>query len=1672
MVQVTLHMMRAAPVRSALESEFACAGLREVLLDSRASPERLASALRLVSGLAAEHPRWVRATVGVEGVLRVMLRLADADKQAELVTDVLRHFWGVDAAGDDDDQALPGPTAHEAQAVLSFVVEHPDLPGSGELVRELRELVDTGPACAAMQALGGVPVLIRLGSFAERNIKNPATGVILRDPDPLPALISPISQAPVETRSELVRLIGALMHRGIALRDVEPDPELHLGALLATLNPLGGPSETSEAVLKAVLDAVPWPGALAVWSPLAQEAVDAKGMARVADALRRDPASCRALAQMRGWQALFAQLALAPGPLGVAARSALTATVSHAEDVRALEELVRGTPALVWSGVCRTLITLPQGVPTAVLQRALSLARRSDFFVHDEHDWEQLAAACLAAAEGLRDKSHLPALAWAARIMAKGRTNELVANAAKACLGVLTKEMAKPSAENRRRVMGVLAASGAEPFEESSTGQLRAELCLGILQMYPLDDEGQIERKMVSALETASTIHGAVRKVLDTLPLSGNAEEDEVPVFAPLDEVAVWVAARSMHGTMPARVAKVLKTRAAVDVRDRLAHRVTERVRDLRFDARWKAMQDEDAAEQAALAGDRLAWTLDENFCERGSRLRRRMLPVGPEPVASVSPRSEPSKSASQSSSPRMGGGAQPALSSVAPAAMAAAPSTPQSSQEDNDWVKIGEELSRRVAVVDPTSQAAGAGDAGAGADDDGDGGIDSQPASSAATAPAVSAAAAAAALTTPATTMAAPQPAAAHEEVEAKVKKMTMEEWVNRPPLSIRGELEGRWIDAKSGERIIMAARAFVVRAHGECAGRLVISTVALYFDPDPPGAAGHYFKASSEDEAEADGGRDVRKLNEPRQRWPVRAVQRILLRRFRMLESACEIFMRGDACASVFLRFEDVSTAVPKRRVRQVRDQVVRAALAVLPRAARERSQRPKASVRDLVAPATQAWRCGALSNYDYLAELNALAGRSVHDLCQYPVFPWILADYTSETLDDLEDPSIYRDLSKPMGSLSEHRLEQYLERYESFDDPAIPKFMYGSHYSTAAGVVLHFLVRVEPFRSLHLDIHDKHYDKPDRMFTSVPLAWEASSTSADLGEVKELTPEFYSLPAAFENRGRFDFGVSQSGVKVDDVALPPWAKGSADTFVRTMRAALESNHVSAHLHLWLNLVFGFQQRGPESVKANNVFYYLTYPGAVDLEAIEDTNIRRAAELQIAHFGQCPEQLEAVEPWPVREWLVSKHGQFTLRPRSGVEQGFAVDAQLETVAVRHVKRGAMLERPAVDGQTSDDGGGGGLLALRDDGSVHVLVRAPGLEATDAKGDRRAKSQPLRGVFQSRLAAWSPDASLLFSVGRAAVGTVDVTMLDVSRGDGAPVARGTLFAHEDKVTALAYHDGLLVTGAADGSLRLWRLGRAGALRRPTVWTAPRRFLRGHSDGTPVLCAAVCRSIGVVATCSAQALVGHDTTSGKVIFSVPALGGSRAMEWDRRSGSLLVCKGAGELHVVGLDGARLAMLDCGEAVIAVAVIAPATALVAKATSIDVVDLPALRVLQTWPLLDVVAIAPMSVEPKLDVDEDVAVSLVTSSRTVFVLRRTLNAAGTGMEERRRLSAPSVVGAVSSAVSGAARGQSLIGALDKVAKGVDMGRGVAGEAWELFSSTVSKAGATPRADGMKR
>ncbi|KAJ6233320.1 beige/beach-related [Anaeramoeba flamelloides] len=274
------------------------------------------------------------------------------------------------------------------------------------------------------------------------------------------------------------------------------------------------------------------------------------------------------------------------------------------------------------------------------------------------------------------------------------------------------------------------------------------------------------------------------------------------------------------------------------------------------------------------------------------------------------------------------------------------------------------------------------------------------------------------------------------------------------------------------------------------------------------------------------------------------------------------------------------------------------------------------------------TKMWKKRKISNFEYLMKLNTIAGRSYNDISQYPVFPWVLSDYTSETI-DLNDPKVYRDLSKPMGALNEDRKKQFIEKYKMFAEQAkeslIPPFHYGTHYSSAA-VVLYYLVRMEPFTSLGIKLQGGKFDRSDRMFHSIPETFNNCLTNPS--DVKELIPEFFYLSEFLENNNNFDLGRKQNNEKLNNIILPPWAK-TPEEFIRINRLALESEYVSEHLHEWIDLIFGYKQTGEEAIKSVNVFYYLTYENAVDIDKITDPMERKSIEDQIENFGQTPSQL-----------------------------------------------------------------------------------------------------------------------------------------------------------------------------------------------------------------------------------------------------------------------------------------------------------------------------------------------------------------------------------------------------------------------------------------------------------
>ncbi|XP_010735894.3 WD repeat- and FYVE domain-containing protein 4 isoform X3 [Larimichthys crocea] len=360
---------------------------------------------------------------------------------------------------------------------------------------------------------------------------------------------------------------------------------------------------------------------------------------------------------------------------------------------------------------------------------------------------------------------------------------------------------------------------------------------------------------------------------------------------------------------------------------------------------------------------------------------------------------------------------------------------------------------------------------------------------------------------------------------------------------------------------------------------------------------------------------------------RWPYEDIKEARFMRFLLEDNAIEVFMKNGLSAFlVFLNRDHVSaykrmcSIVPALKGRGVAEVIASA------------KKTPVVEKAALVK-----WQKGEISNFEYLMHLNTIAGRTYNDLMQYPVFPWVLADYQSETL-NLSNPATFRDLSKPMGAQTEKRRQMFLQRYEDVvndeeEGDMSARCHYCTHYSSAI-IVASFLVRMEPFSHTFQTLQGG-FDIPERMFFSVKKEWESASRD-NMGDVRELIPEFFYLPDFLLNSNHIELGCMEDGTTLGDVELPPWAKGDTQEFIRVHREALESDYVSSHLHLWIDLIFGYRQQGPAAIESVNTFHPYFYAQKGRQNA-KDPIVKSTVLGYISNFGQVPKQL-FTKPHPPR--------------------------------------------------------------------------------------------------------------------------------------------------------------------------------------------------------------------------------------------------------------------------------------------------------------------------------------------------------------------------------------------------------------------------------------------------
>jgi WD40 repeat protein len=262
---------------------------------------------------------------------------------------------------------------------------------------------------------------------------------------------------------------------------------------------------------------------------------------------------------------------------------------------------------------------------------------------------------------------------------------------------------------------------------------------------------------------------------------------------------------------------------------------------------------------------------------------------------------------------------------------------------------------------------------------------------------------------------------------------------------------------------------------------------------------------------------------------------------------------------------------------------------------------------------------------------------------------------------------------------------------------------------------------------------------------------------------------------------------------------------------------------------------LIFGYKQTGEDAVRAHNVFYYLTYEGAIDIDAITDPVERKSVEAQIFHFGQTPTQLLR-KPHPKR---MSRNPSLILTNTNTPHHRLLLDANLRTANVCFLATAENSSPTIRDIIAIDHRGVISIRTLTFQSNGYVMDNmVPTVAEAEAMNFRRIMSPFCYDTkISSRSFACSTDGSMLISCCHW-----DNMFKFVNTDTGKIL--NTYGGHDDVVTCLAVsEDGkVLVTGAKCSTIIAWDIvtdasGNAG------VMYPPRASFYGHDD--QVTCLAV-----------------------------------------------------------------------------------------------------------------------------------------------------------------------------------------------------------------------------------
>ena len=307
-------------------------------------------------------------------------------------------------------------------------------------------------------------------------------------------------------------------------------------------------------------------------------------------------------------------------------------------------------------------------------------------------------------------------------------------------------------------------------------------------------------------------------------------------------------------------------------------------------------------------------------------------------------------------------------------------------------------------------------------------------------------------------------------------------------------------------------------------------------------------------------------------------------------------------------------------------------------------------------------KCWKNKIITNYENLLLLNKYGTRSFNDICQYPVFPWLLLDNYDKIgeINEINEEQEENELCKssirifkyPVCLQDENKREGLLDKY--LEDDEFQHHL-GIHYSTSS-YIDYYLMRQQPFSNLMIRLQNYQQENPNRMFLCLAIT---NNTIQITKDSREIIPELFSHFEYFINLNCDFLGFKFNDEIVDDLNIlmenTDFNIKKKDNpffnyvyFIIEHKKLLNSKLVSKSINEWIDNIFGIGQY-PTSPKVRensfNIFIQSSYEQLYNLKQkyskhIEEVKLNNENKLNIyksflveinltVNFGVVPYQI-----------------------------------------------------------------------------------------------------------------------------------------------------------------------------------------------------------------------------------------------------------------------------------------------------------------------------------------------------------------------------------------------------------------------------------------------------------